>query len=92
MAQLTSLVAAGSAAADTSATIYPYTNGNPTGVVQTSISSAGTVLIQGRLTDSHDWITLATVTASEIAEIVLCTQMRATWSGNTGVISVTLQE
>lgn len=92
MAQLTTIVDAAGGSSGVSATILPYTNGNPTGVAQTSISSAGTVLIQGRLTDSHDWITLATVTSSEIAEIVLCAQMRATWSGNTGTVSVTLQE
>lgn len=61
-----------------------------TGLAQVVISAAATVNIQGRLSSSLAYVTLATVTATGIAVVPICPEMRASVTGNTGTVTVDL--
>ena len=54
------------------------------------ISSAATVLLQGRMNQSDSWHTLQTYTATDAETVVLFPQMRTSMSGNDGTVNAWL--
>ena len=69
----------------------PLYSTRPTGLFQLSIDAPATVLLQGRLDTTHDWVTLATYTADALVEVVLAPLMRVNVSANSGAAYATLE-
>lgn len=69
----------------------PLYSPRPTGLFQSSIDATATVLLQGRLDATHDWVTLATYTADVMAEVVLAPLMRVNVSANSGAVYASLE-
>ena len=63
------------------------------GVCQVSIASAGTVSLQGRLSNNMPWQEITSFTATGAIRVTLMNQMIATLTGwDSGVVRVELQE
>ena len=78
-------------ASATSATIAPKEKYLGTQQLwQVNISVAGTVTLQGRLTSDLAWVTVATTTSTAAALVQIWPEMRATLTGNTGVVNLAL--
>jgi len=57
---------------------------------QVDISSAATVVLQGRATPSMNWQDITSVTSSGVTEVTVMPEMRATITGNTGTVNAAL--
>lgn len=59
---------------------------------QASISVAGTVTLQGRVSGEMPWVTITSRTASGAELVDVYPEMQCTLAGNTGSVSVVLDD
>lgn len=57
---------------------------------QVTVTVAGTVTLQGRLSSDLPWVTVATTTSTAAALVQIWPEMRATLTGNTGSVDLAL--
>lgn len=88
----TKLINASTASSEDSAVAYANTNRRVEGyrVFKVVISSAATVLIQGRFHADDAWHTIKSYTATGSDSIALFSQMRTSMSGNNGTVDAWL--
>jgi len=68
-----------------SAPQYFATRGYRTGVIQADIGSGDQVILQGRVSDSMNWLDILDIhTNPTITEVVLAPQMRVSVTNNSG--------
>ena len=88
----TQLIAASTASSEDSAVAYVTTPDRIASVrlFTIVISSAASVLLQGRINQNDTWHTLQTYTATDAETVVLFPQMRTSMTGNDGTVSAWL--